>query len=590
MFQGDVIGLLNIANKDGGYSDSDRGTLDRIADRIAPVLYAWIQRKLREDERKAAKAEVERLDRQRQLALDAAKLGWWQFDPNTREVQLDDNCKDIFGLSGNTRQTNKILRQIIHQEDLPPLMAKVETALDPVEPQPYATEIRINRPDGQRRWVEAHGSATFDNNGILSFVGTVQDITEKKEAQISLKRLNKKLEQQVAERTAELENRAIKLQNLAIQLSEAEELERQRIAQLLHDDLQQQLVAVKMKLYAINLPPSGSRESDTTIDSCIDLLGGAVEKTRKLSRDLSPVAFNPRGLLEGMDMLADQFKEDYGLAVEVSHTGNPEPDASAINIFLFQAVKELLFNVVKHSGATTANVHVVETQEHIEIRVADDGKGGDLEQVYARRGVEPGFGLFSIEERIHALGGEVTIESVSGDGWITTLTVPKTAQVEPKMPKAARDDDISADAASAAGEVPSTQASRECIRILVADDHEAMREGLASLLSQQEGLRVIGQAGNGREVVSLAGKYHPDVVLMDVSMPELNGIEATKRILRIAPEIVVIGLSMYDDEGTRQKIAAAGAAAYVSKSEATERIVETIKELVRGKEPLTPDQ
>ena len=97
MFQGDVIGLLNIANKDGGYTDSDRETLDRIAERIAPVLYAWIQRKLREEERKAARTEVEQLALQRQLALDGAKLGWWQFHIRESEGLIEIQVTDSDG-------------------------------------------------------------------------------------------------------------------------------------------------------------------------------------------------------------------------------------------------------------------------------------------------------------------------------------------------------------------------------------------------------------------------------------------------------------------------------------------------------------
>jgi PAS domain S-box-containing protein len=191
LFHGDVIGLLNIANKDGGYTDADRDTLDRLANRIAPVLYAWIQRKLREDERDAARAEIQRIADQRQLALDAAKLGWWQFDPNTCGAQWDEGYKAIFGVSGYARPNDEILKQIVHPEDLPVLWAEIAAALNPENPQPYATEYRINRPDGQVRWVEDHGIATFEGDGAnrraVNFVGTVQDITKRKLAEETLR-------------------------------------------------------------------------------------------------------------------------------------------------------------------------------------------------------------------------------------------------------------------------------------------------------------------------------------------------------------------------------------------------------------------
>jgi PAS domain S-box-containing protein len=126
----------------------------------------------------------ERISRQRQVALDAARMGWWHYDPITRFASWDDRYRDIFGVADYTRPNDEIMAQIIHPEDRPGLWAKVEAALDPASPQPYAAEYRINRPDGAMRWVEAHGVASFEGDGqsrrAVSFVGTVADITERK--------------------------------------------------------------------------------------------------------------------------------------------------------------------------------------------------------------------------------------------------------------------------------------------------------------------------------------------------------------------------------------------------------------------------
>jgi hypothetical protein len=142
-------------------------------------------------ERKKAEAEMQALAQQRQMALDAARLGWWQYNPITRFAEWDAGYKAIFGVSGYTRPNDEILAQIIHPDDLPALWAKVEAALNPVDPQPYAVEYRINRPDGALRWIEAHGTATFEGEGenrrAVNFVGTVADITERKKAEESLR-------------------------------------------------------------------------------------------------------------------------------------------------------------------------------------------------------------------------------------------------------------------------------------------------------------------------------------------------------------------------------------------------------------------
>jgi PAS domain S-box-containing protein len=135
--------------------------------------------------------DLKKQQQQRQLALDAAHMGWWHYDPVTRIAHWDDGYKEIFGVTGHSRLNDEILAEIIHPDDLPGLWAKVDAALDPVDPQPFATEYRINRPDGAMRWVEAHGIASFEgemgNRRAISFVGTVADITERKQAQETVK-------------------------------------------------------------------------------------------------------------------------------------------------------------------------------------------------------------------------------------------------------------------------------------------------------------------------------------------------------------------------------------------------------------------
>ncbi|MFP4243145.1 MAG: PAS domain-containing protein, partial [Chitinispirillaceae bacterium] len=124
------------------------------------------------------------------LAMNAAALGWWQYDPVTRIAKWDDRYKEIFGVTGHKKLNDDILNKFIHPEDLPALRAKMEAALDPVVPQPFATQYRIIRPDKKMRWVEAHGQATFEGEGenrrATNFVGTVEDITELKRAEEAL--------------------------------------------------------------------------------------------------------------------------------------------------------------------------------------------------------------------------------------------------------------------------------------------------------------------------------------------------------------------------------------------------------------------
>ncbi len=114
-----------------------------------------------------------------------------------------------------------------------------------------------------------------------------------------------------------------------------------------------------------------------------------------------------------------------------------------------------------------------------------------------------------------------------------------------------------------AGARPENGAS---IRVLVADDHKIMREGLAKLIQVEADMDVVGEAADGEQAVEMARRLHPQVVLMDMSMPRMNGLEATERILAEMPDIRVIALSMYEKEDREETMLKAGAVAYLTKA------------------------
>ncbi len=120
--------------------------------------------------------------------------------------------------------------------------------------------------------------------------------------------------------------------------------------------------------------------------------------------------------------------------------------------------------------------------------------------------------------------------------------------------------------------------SAPIIRVLIVDDHKIVREGLASLLSEQSDIEVTGQAGNGREAVDLVCKLNPDVVIMDVSMPLMNGDEATRQIKMMRPETRIIALSMFEDTKMIQQMYRAGAESYVLKTAASSSLLSAIRD------------
>jgi len=126
------------------------------------------------------------------------------------------------------------------------------------------------------------------------------------------------------------------------------------------------------------------------------------------------------------------------------------------------------------------------------------------------------------------------------------------------------------------------------IRILIADDHTLLRNGIRALLEDEQDIVIVGEAEDGREAVRLAGQLKPNVVLMDIAMPLLNGLEATRQIKREHPEINVLVLTMYDHEEYFRQMLEVGASGYIIKRAAASELVSAIRAVYNGEAVLSP--
>lgn len=126
------------------------------------------------------------------------------------------------------------------------------------------------------------------------------------------------------------------------------------------------------------------------------------------------------------------------------------------------------------------------------------------------------------------------------------------------------------------------------IRVLIADDHQVVREGLAAILNKRYDIEVFGFARDGIEAVSMARELKPDIVLMDISMPNMNGIEATHQIKKENPAIGVVILTMYEEEDYFFDLVRAGAAGFLLKDAGSSQIIEAIKAVSKGESILNP--
>jgi DNA-binding NarL/FixJ family response regulator len=126
------------------------------------------------------------------------------------------------------------------------------------------------------------------------------------------------------------------------------------------------------------------------------------------------------------------------------------------------------------------------------------------------------------------------------------------------------------------------------LRILVADDHELVRRGIRGLLCARRGWTVVGEAMNGREAVEKANRLKPDVAILDISMPDLDGLQATRRIRDAVPTTEVVVLTMHESDQMVRRVLDAGALGYVLKSDLPTQLVKAVKDVSAGKQFLTP--
>lgn len=372
-----------------------------------------------------------------------------------------------------------------------------------------------------------------------------------------------------------LAGRARQLQTLASQLTLAEQRERRRLAQVLHDHLQQLLYAARLSVGTLRRRTRDA-ELQGTIQQVDDVLNQCIMESRSLTVEISPPILYDVGLAAALEWLARHVQQTYGLAVAVEADPAAEPETEDMRVLLFQSVRELLFNVVKHAGVRRAEVTMLasSTQE-VQITVTDEGAGFDPGESRIGQWAGTGFGLFSIRERLELMGGTLTLDATPGQGTQVTISAPRQP-----FAQAAESTPIGDETASATDRLPAECALTDGagrIRVLLVDDHAIFRKGVADLLREEPAVEVVGEAADGEMAIDMAVRINPDVILMDVSMPRLGGIEATQRITDLLPGVRVVGLSACEAENVRDQFRAAGAAAYLSKTCHPETLIAAIR-------------
>ncbi len=392
-----------------------RTTEDVIAG-VVITLVDITERKQVEDSRKWLSAIVE-------SANDAIV----SFDMDGRVISWNRGAERVFGFTA-AEMVGESMDALVPADHRQEKLQTLEKLRQGEEIPQYDTIRRTKAGT----LIDVTVSASVMKNEAGEIVGAtaiVLDISDRKRAVEELRQARDELEQRVQERTAELSRRVAQLSQLGSDLTLIEQRERDRMARVLHDELQQLLVAAKMKLEAYeddgNQEVEGRRAATARAVSLID---EALVNSRSLAVELSPPILAD-GLGKALEWLCHTWiRDNYDLEVHSEIDTDADASGEDTKLLGFLAVRELLFNVVKHGKVSEAWVTMRAVGESLEIVIRDHGLGFDSTQLH--RGSGSGFGLVGLRERLELLGGSLELDSVPNGGVTATVRVPRMLSEE----------------------------------------------------------------------------------------------------------------------------------------------------------------
>lgn len=421
--------------------------------------------------------------------------------------------------------------------------------------EPY--EIIIKHADGGIRYAETRGRDIRYRGRIVRVV-TMRDITEQKTA------------------GEELRKRSHQLAELASELTMAEHRQRRLLAERLHDDLQQLLVGARIQ--GELLRSRVDKHNEQPMDVLLSTLSDAMESSRRITQEMAIPVFHHEDLVSAIQWLASDMQKKYHLAITVTAGEIPPDIPEAAMILVYTTSRELLLNIVKHAQIKEVVLSLKCSEDGLVLEIMDKGCGFNPAMIREKSETH-GLGLFSIRERTLFLGGTFTIDSKPGHGTHITQTIPLTVPLTMKQEEG--DGHVHVPhldrLARHMKDVPSP-AQGDVIRLVLVDDHHTVREALITLLKAQHDFEIIAQADNGKQAIECVERCRPNVVLMDVNMPVMDGVEATRIMKQKWPNIAVLGLSMFEGTDVAEKMREAGADDYLFKSGSPEKLVKAIRE------------
>jgi PAS domain S-box-containing protein len=350
-------------------------------------------------ERKQAEEARRRREAELRETQHLGKIGIWRWEPETDVVTWSEELYRIAGLDpGLPPPSYKEHGRLYTSESWARLQRAVEEAMR--HGTPYELDLEMVQSDGSTKWLIGRGEAVRDAVGrTVHLQGTVQDITERKQAE--RERLD-----------------------LSARLITAQEEERSRIARELHDDLSQRLALLAIGLHELSQkPPKSKLEITASLRNLGERTNEIASDVHRLSSRLHPSILVRVGLVAAIRSLCNEIKQ-HGVDATLRYRDVPEALPNDVSMCLFRIAQEALANVVKHSGATQAEIELVGSVDHVRMRIADSGRGFDP----TANDYRAGLGLLSMKERMRLVGGQFSIQNHEGTEITVDVPLPPAHQ------------------------------------------------------------------------------------------------------------------------------------------------------------------
>ncbi|MDQ0920445.1 hybrid sensor histidine kinase/response regulator transcription factor [Paenibacillus sp. V4I5] len=314
--------------------------------------------------------------------------------------------------------------------------------------------------------------------------------------------------------------------------------ERNRLSREMHDTIGHMLTSLIMGMESLRASMAHGTEK-SKLETLLSLTRAGFEDIRRHIHDIQTEQTDlPLFVL--LDDIAKAFTQQTAVKIELKQSGDPIPVPRQGRFTLMRCLQETLTNSVRHGQADRITVMLRFEKDRIALQIRDNGTG--------REALQPGFGITGMRERLEALNGSLHLESDPRNGTIVTCSLPYQS--------------------------PET---KQVIHVVIVDDQPIVLEGLKTLLENEDGIHVAATAGNGLEAIRVCERTNPDLVLMDMQMPVMDGISALQTIKQAYPGIKVLMMSTFEELDQALTALKNGADGYCLKSAQLQELIETVR-------------